>query len=657
MELKGRAKKSKESINPYRLYGDLIYNHMTKGMAERDVEFGSDEVCINYNTVTGSKYRTYYYQVAGIEEYIKDQFITSLRIHLRNLIGRRTFADLIALNEPYSVNWNSRHLSSNVDLWRMRRKKLKKAKDKSQEDGYESGVSQQVQSRQGRNEFSWKHFQACEAEDIPACVSGMLVRIKLPKESKVETAQLHEILNHKLALEGIKLKPVSLVVDDFVSSSSPFTSVRTEQAKKMLSTRALTSDIVCKFLGTDQGHFSDGSVVLGFDRSSGRPVTLDVLGNLRSGCNIFIIGGTGAGKSVLLKNINEEVLANNFYLYFNDYEAFEYIPQGKLYGAKFLDFGGRDGKYFEPLRLTNVTGIQEIDDELYSNALSTYYAYISIMKGDSLTATQKTLLSQVVTTIYKDSGVVVDDRSTWHLSEKCSMLDTYAILNSFRFSNEMVRRYGDDLLKLVDVVELYFSPEGVYNYMFRNPISIGELKDERIIITRFGKNSAGIMTKDVNVERRIKQLSKITLDRELGRIRMFRGEPYLTAYEEVQSYMEDEGSEENLRILYSTVRKTNGIVLSVMNDVEKMSSRLTSLIENSKYVILGKVDNLKPLEEIITTGKLQGCYRSARRVSKLRNCFLVKDGNQVSIFKCELPHYMMEGPVYKTITTNENWRG
>lgn len=632
--------------NPLKVYGGLIFEHFSKGLQDRplDLNHVSNQLC--YNKVITDHFIEYYFQVRSFGSTLEYALLEDARNSLRRRYGRKVYVDLITENKPHRIKWTSTAMKNNISIWRDSRKRTRKEKALASEEGFSSSVSDKISNRQERLEQSWEYFKTCEEQRISTLLTTVVFRVRIPKEDLKYSNILFESVGEVFERTGITLAPVKLYLYDFIQLISPFRHEVTKLARTLVGNRVLTTSITASFSPLTQGRLDDGNIVLGNDIKNRQLVKIDNHPKDQSGTNILVLGETGSGKSCLIKTCLEQFLANGDYIYITDYEGNEYTPFGDTYGAVYLDFKGDDGKYYEPLRLTNITGDPELDKGIVQNAINGVYQLASVLMGRPLSAEQKNVLSEIIVEAAQGRGVDLANQATWKNSENLTIKDLLPKLENRVASKKYISTYGDDITELYSTLKLYFN--GVYSYMFKQPISFNELKDAKIIITRFGADSTSSVTGSESIDTRVKQLTKMLLDSELARYRRSKNQSFIMLYEELQRYLTHDGASDWTNTIWTGIRKCNGTCIGIINDPGKLNQNISALINNSEYFIIGKTKDLRALEYMFENPDLAKCRPLIESLINLNRCFLMKHKRTTSVFHCELPKAYLESPIFST---------
>lgn len=631
---------------PMKVYGDLVFKHFSRGLADvqEPLDYLSNQIC--YNKIMTKRYICYYFQVKSFGDTTSYNLLGTLRDVLRIKYSRPVYVDLMCESTPHQIKWNSMAMKNNIHIWRNSKKTKKEKSEAAEEQGFSSAMHDMEQMRQKRLENSWEYFKKCEEERTGIALTSVVFRIRIPIQDVNFSQILLETVSEVFQRQEMVVNPINMYLYDLIQLISPFKHEHTKLARMLLANRVLSTTITSSFEPTTQGHLNDGNLILGNDIKNHQLVKIDTHPKDQSGTNVLVVGMTGSGKSCMMKSVLEQVLAIGDYLYITDYEGNEYTPFGDAYGAVYLDLQGDDGKYYEPLRLTTLTDIPELNKGILQSAINGVYQLISVLMGKPLTASQEKLVSQAITEHAKSVGVDLDDKATWINSDKMSIKGLLPKLKVYSNSRQMLDKYGSQLTELVDTLSTYF--EGVYKYMFTKPISFDELKDARIIITRFGSDSTSAVTGAEEVDLRIKQLTTMLLNSEIARYRRAKNQSFIMLYEELQRYLNHQGSSEWLNTIWTGIRKCNGTCIGIINDPGKLNQDISALINNSTYFIIGKTEDLKSLDYVFENPKLRGCRGLVEGLLKLNRCFLLKNNTTTTIFRCELPMVLVKSPIYST---------
>lgn len=642
-------KKTKKS----KYYGDLLFNIITRGATDEYLDLDNVSIQMGFNRLTSKKFVAYYVQVSSFHVEISPNVLSDVRKTLKLLNTGNIYVDMICRYKPHKTKWKSTAMKNNVELWRTIRHNNKKKKEKHEEEGYADSTEEMSIDWGNRREASWKYFQECDKYGIATPLVAYIFRIRVPKSDRdINLKLLFDNIVETFSLYGMNVKFMNTYMYDIMNEISPFKHTTTKFASKLIADRVLSTEITTAFNSLAQGELNSGNIILGNDIKNRKGVHIDTHPKSGKGSNVTIISSTGGGKSVLAKSMGEQVLANLDYQYIIDYEGNEYTPYGDEYNATYLDFSGFDGKYYDPLRFATPTGIPDIDKDIAKNALNAIYMIIDILLKHPMTATQKKLLNMALVDYTNSHGFYMDKQHTWDKSLSLSLKGILPKLQNYNHSEKYKHFYGKDLTELADTLENYFN--GPESYMFRNPISIDELREKRLLIVRFGGDTKEELVGEEPIDTQIKQLTVMLLIQELARYRRAHNDSFVILLEELQRYLCHKGSIPWVNSMYTGIRKCNGSMIGIINDPEKLQGNLSALVNSSEYVIVGANKDINALKYLFNTPALAGCENLVRDLDQIQHGFLIRDkGNMCSIFRVELPKSYLESPIYKTRTDKQ----
>ncbi len=648
---------NKKYKSPYKYYGDLLFNKLSSGLTERGVELEPHTDQLGFNKITTKNFYEYYVQIQQMPAELPFDLVSIIRNDLkRKYPNKKVYVDLLQQCNHHIIK-NNRSFKQTIEEFRISLKKTSKRMAEAQEEGYVSDYADEIMGWENRKHASFNYFKKCRREGIETPIVSYIFRIRVfrddnPNESNRQKF-LFDAINDVFLSLGFKYKIVDTYLYDLLYSISPFSHTVGKLTKTFLSNRVLSTEIISTETPVGQGTSPLGNIILGNDLFNHIPVGIDLHPASGGGTNGFIVATNGGGKSMLSKQIAEQSLAIGDYTYIIDYEGSEYKPLGDNYGATYLNLKSNVGYYYDPLRLASLTGIEEIDGDVLNNAISGVMELTSILMGKPLTEVQVSILDSVISEEFKMNDVDSKDPETWINGCNMSIKDLTYFISKLNDSTIQREKYGEDLIELHAVYKTYF--EGMQSSLFKVPLSIDDIKDARLFIVQFGSDSSKELMGEDPVSVRVAQLSIIFLFQELARFRRSKNQNCLILLEELQRYIEHKGSVQWINTMYTGIRKCNGSIISMINDPSKLTSA-DALINNSKFFIVGRNDNIDSLAPIFKSGLLQGKEDMVDSLKNYNFAFLIcKDEgyNTTHIFRSELPKQYLESPIYKTRTDKQ----
>lgn len=612
----------------WEMYGDLIFNKFSFGgfIKKKDKDKGSTQIA--YNRIYTNEEVHYYIQITKLPRYIYNNLIDVLRHNLDVNYRGKINVDFLIYANTYKINWSSNEIKSNQDVWKV----LKKSSDKIKEGdtSFSSNFTQYTVDASDYRKESWDYFKKSELDNSLALIS-LIIRIRIPQEEETYTKVLLDILNDTFYKCDIQCYQIKNYIFDVLKKFSPFYSGSTDFAEKLINKKSVDSKIISSLTSVAQGELNKGNLILGNDIFNMKEVYLNTKFQVAGNTNVVISAQAGSGKSMLIKLLDEQIHAEGDFLYIIDYKGFEYDELGYYYNAEFLDLGSEDGKYYEPLILT------EDNKNSISSLLNAVTSMVSVLMGHTLTASQVLILSDAVKDLFRYNNIIIGDPTTYNKSKNLRMKDLLKRIKNYSTSVTKLSKYNDDLKELLNTMEVYF--EGIYSYMFKTPISLTELRDKKILIVRMRNSVSDAVTGDKDIDIKIKQLSAILIINELARYRRSRNEFFYVQIEELQSYIEVIGVDVWINAMWSEFRQYNGTCIGILNNPEKIKTSVESVINNTENFIIGKTPDIEGLSRIFKNIKMQGVENLMIELFNNPYTFIYKDSTTTSIFKSEIPEF------------------
>ncbi len=639
---------------PYKMYGDIIYNIKTLGLFEPLKKIPMDSVSCTYSRIDSSNYCTLMFQVREFGQLIDSELFYRFKRLVRSRYKSKVYFCCYASSKHYKIKWSSTKMKDNRKRWIRGRKNAKQQKSEDDNEVYSVMSADEEWSLEERRGYSWQKFQNSDKEDIACNIYSLVFSVRIPKKDYKQISDLLKAVKDTATQLSLTLSHLNFCTDDYLNTISPFKHTMEGLGSKLIAERAETADITTQFISVDQNHLPEKRLKLGLDYSNNQLVSIDPLEGLEGGSSMFVYGDTGSGKSVNVKNMCEEMLASGLFLYLCDYEKNEYKPLGDAYNATYINLGAGDGCYYEPLMLGNLTGIDSIDKQIFSDALDSFYSYVTLFKGSALSANERVLLMEQVNFVITCMGADSTDPNTWDKLGKLTMRDIYYSLERLSYSESYMKKYGKELTNLVSCMKIYLDPTSPKSVLLSNPISIEELKDVRFLIYKFSGDGTGSLVEGSDISLQLQQLTKMVIDKELARVRRSRNEAFCSIYEEVQRYVKGPGAAESLNAAYTGIRKNNGFVVSVLNDGKLLVNELSHLLTNSRYVIIGKVNSMDNLDALFNTPQLANAERHVKLLPNYKHGFYIKTPEFESIYRVVLPKELLDSPLYKTVDVDSS---
>ena len=391
--------------------------------------------------------------------------------------------------------------------------------------------------------------------------------------------------------------------------------------------------------------------------------------------NWLIGAATGGGKSYFVKAILEWMLAEGFVVTIMDYEGDEYteltndIMKTTPDKVKSISMGKGSSAYVDPMRIPDITGDPDIDDDLKDTAINFAVAMFRIMvhgADGELTRWEDSVISQAISRVFDEYGVT-DDKETWKNSKDIRISDVYDNIYQMVKNMTLLDEASDNAkhkaaVEIVEACRPYFEEGGSKAGTFKQPISVSDVQGAKLIVFRFGAKGATASSTNSNVMA-LKQLSVANISTQISNYCKYVRHCFnVKVWEEYQRYGEIAGSAEIIANSMTGGRKRGDINLIITNDLSNLlrdDIKINeTLMQSFTSYAIGKIkyaDTITKLCEKLQLREIQGeltkISKAAEenKMSKYSHAFcLVLDDGKRAVVKTTLPKKIAESDLFST---------
>ena len=480
----------------------------------------------------------------------------------------------------------------------------------------------------------------------------------------------------------IKIKEIRINILDWLKKLGIFSLMDIKEVDNKLPKRAVTDDILAYFNSYKQGRVGNQGICLGMDILSNEPVLKKFKEHEDMPENWLIVAESGGGKSYLVKTLLSYLLADNFVVMVMDYEGDEYnnlanyIRAGNPDDVKIVSMGKGSTIYFDPLEISELTGNDEIDEELkeiaVNYALAIFKVIVAGLNG-TLTQWEESVISLAIKRVYEAAGVT-DDKYTWHRSKGLRLHMVYNEIKDMVESKELVDYDNDNVmhkaaLKILESTSIYFEEGGSKSGTFKNSMSANELYKAKFIVFSFGMRGSANSLSDQTILA-LKQLSVSFISTQISNYCKYVKKCFnVKVWEEFQRWGIAKGSSEIILNAITGGRKRGDVNFIITNNLAEIidgDNPVTSGIrQNIQNIAIGKVvDKVsrKKFCEVFDIPEIEGVLdriakahmtdyiKSSNNVSnryKHAFCLILDNGNR-AIVKAMLPKVLLESRLFRT---------
>lgn len=595
-----RKAKLKEKLDMY----DMIIANMIAGnsLIEPTKTLQDTEVAIGFSNISSSTYISKIFVIRNFPDYIVDRLIDDMRA---NCLTPGVKMNFYFYAEPYKINWDSPEMRSRLRIW----------KQWSEENNGEIGVFEYRDKRDDkllkeRLVQSTQYLNEAELECRRSLTRvSFVIKISTIRDD-IHILNMSECImkmKRYCANMDIKVRELRVNLIDWLRGIGVFSLNPSKEIENKLSKKVLTDDLLASMTSFKQGRVGETGVLLGVDVLSNFPVLRKFKRNPDGAENWLICAETGGGKSYFIKSLLTYLLADNFVVTIMDYEGDEYlnfaayIKNGNTEDVKIVSMGGESLGYFDPMKIPDLTGDNDIDKDLKSTAISYALAMFRIIVcgiDGELTRKEEKIISEAIGRVY-DSAGVTDDRSTWKRSRnlRLSMIHTEIkemvrkreFIDGFDNENEMHK----SAVNILDASSIYFEENGAKYNIFRNPLSADELFKSKLIVFSFGMKGADSSLNDATTLS-LKQLSVACISTQISNHCKYVRKCFnVKLWEEFQRWGQAKGSASIITNAITGGRKRGDVNFIITNNLveilDEQNPIMQNITQNLQNFAIGKI--------------------------------------------------------------------
>lgn len=599
-------------------------------------------------------------------------------------------ADSVVLNtytkfSPYRIDWNSPQMQARLNTWNERRTLNESIEQNAftLKDTYESTESDRWLQR--TIEYLYLSEQKNDNVTLGVTVFLQLINHDTTREGLSTFKNIIDSLIQHAALSGVFLRQITTELSEFLTSELPF--AFKEQRVNHYTKFVINNDILAKNYNVRQGEIGDGGIYIGTDIYSRRGIFKVFKKTDVSAEVVFVTGETGSGKSLLVKTLICQLLAEGHYGLIDDVEGDEYdqlvqwVVMGDKEGA--ISINMRKGGFVDPVPIPDLVGDASIDSTLKGQSLTYTRLMLNILIGDRILNSSEwmdIILSELITTLYRTIGVT-EEQDTWNLSKNYSIRDVCPILKRCIDSNEVFpsleglitpEEFKRCATLIYAKLQRFFAHDGSESYLFSEPINIDEINRARLVQLQYNmKATANNIVDPVQMELMLLNSSIVSFQRSLYckyKLKKFN----FKVKEEVQRWSVFPNADAILNVEVTGGRKMGDIILMVTNAPGTMlnsknevlsgiftncTSYLIGALKDAKlrYALLDRISALH-LEDELTKISVRTLEKMDKRDSNAKKTYdpyqfgfiVCLDKINTGVGKVMLPDTILQSKLFKT---------
>ena len=268
---------------------------------------------------------------------------------------------------------------------------------------------------------------------------------------------------------------------------------------------------------------------------------------------------------------------------------------------------------------------------------------------------QVAIFNDAINKLYEENNIDYNDKYTWHNSKGLSYRDVFNKIVELSKDEEYYSKYNEHIDGLIDGLRVYLNNDGIKRNMFKERLSINQLKESRLIIFSFGMRGATLQTTDKR-DLSLKQMTISYLSTLLANYnKTSLGVSTIIELEELQRYLRNKANSEEAVNIFTGSRKRNVVAIGAINDpaglVKGVYNGSEAIIENTTTAFFGAMKK-KTIEDVTSCLEMpyaEPYLQDIANSKEFKHCFLMcNDFKDFTVLRVEIPDELAKSAIYKT---------
>lgn len=636
-------------------------------------------------TMSGKDNICFYYTIDGYPNEVPVDF----RNNIRREVKPGVRISFVSTFEPTVIDWNSPKMKSKLRTWK------NIAEDSEEVNAYNYNAEMIGMDSRNRREASLVYLSDATRRRKRNLFKYRTLMIICGVRGSNFDKTVEDVMRY-CTNTGIQANRIDSNLFDFLQAFSPFSMELNADILKEVGNNTIPDEQIARFSTYDQGKIGTKGLIFGTDIYSGFSVYKVIKRQYTDAENILITGETGSGKSFFGKVLFLQLLAYKFINgTINDIEGFEYIPMAGFISnhdnVVILNMAEGQGCYYDPFEII-LTGIKDIDKDMFTTCSSFTKGYLSVLIGDELANKNvwgSSIIGSAIAKAYTDIGVDSNDMSTWSNTEGYDLFYVYSkfidLYNECMYLREKSKsdissidlydrpklndEYLDAMDKIVAKLSEYFEPfenGGFRCNVFQHKVSLSDIVNAKLVICSFGMAGRSPDTIDP-IQMNLSQLSAANISYIRSIFSKAMGMFNFKVWEEFQRWGSFPGSEKVIKTAITGGRKLGDINFILTNNPKDLlDDDKFAIFDNITSFAIGAIgkketrhrlcDELSiplltdDLDKIVTgKGRRDVGDESNETISMYDKAFLVHlDKVDTTISKMMLPNHIAKSKIFAT---------
>ena len=624
--------KRKKKMRVVDIYDSILSHLQLKSQIIDDAGvLNNERLALGFGKITTKEFIIKTFTMNSMQPYINPDILQ--RIKDRALANAYdTKINIIMDTNNYKINWETPEM----------KQRMVQYENYSKNNNLEEGgvaTARKNNSAIKRLENTMKTFEYYTAVDLEwqrtLNQTSIFFEVIGRRDNIFEMENVIEQFKSGCAGEGIRIVENKADIFEWIRKCFPVSMRRIADIDKKQVKIVMTDDIMSQLLPVTQGQIGEKGVPLGIDVYSGLPVLHTFREDVEQAENILVSAWTGGGKSATTKMLLCWGLACNITIQVLDFEGDEYSNLKNYIGSDgydkdvaIIDISAGTGKYYDPLKIADLTGEPELDKKAFDDAKRMTLVLFRVMLSDEsgkISVEEESILSDCIAKVYDDYGIT-NDPETWKQSEDLRLPMVYDALvwgvkDNFWYDNKNSDDSMQKIAKRMQLVLKKYFVEGESGYgLFREVIDISKIRDARFIVFSFGNKGESSQTTD-ETQMMIKQLCVSNLTAQISAYCQYVKHQFnIKVWEEYQRWGNIKGSADLIINEFTGGRKRGSINFLITNDLDALLDETNktnrTLRNNINGYIIGAQKSVETIKNFCNTYKLEAFEPDLLRIQQ-----------------------------------------
>lgn len=394
-----------------------------------------------------------------------------------------------------------------------------------------------------------------------------------------------------------------------------------------------------------QGLVGGNGLMLGIEWTNKLPLMINFFESSAAQV-IMLCGKTGCGKTYTAFNVCVNAIGIGVHASALDLKGNEWCKLSPFVDTLIISMDEADSRFVNTLRLDDLdcdeSNCLDMFNTTVNGTIMLMSIIVNLMEMEGNPTDLEAVLRLAINKLYSKNGVIAENPATFYKTRSMKYGALLEIIDELMSSNS----FNEEQYKMCNLIKSrcanYFAPEGLYAYLFRNEITVGEILNTPLVIYSFNKNAGGELD---NLDT-LKVFMVQFLDSKKQELRKRKKLHTFAFYEELQRCQQSEKLISYISSRVTGSRSSNVSVFLLFNAISIFrNGELAQIKSNITTRIIGKMDeeDIKILSADFGCKPIESMLKAIAdpESMKYNNCFAIQYDTGLhsdkAIFKTFLP--------------------